>query len=227
LASGHTERVLPDVPIAQYDLSPDGNAIAYEAMDASLWYALVDRRTPPRKLAPQGIYPVFSPSGDVLFRNAVGSILYLIHPDGTGLRAVPGNPGDPEKYAVSPFSPDGKWSTHIAETGLTMAYPSDGGRPVPLCDGCYMGWSRDGKFFWITLYPLTGQNNIVTGLFALKKNSMLPSLPREAIQTQADLMKIPGVVIVPFGSIAPSPDGSSYAFVKQESRWNLYRITLP
>jgi Tol biopolymer transport system component len=227
LASGHAERVLPGVAVTRYALSPDGNAIAYLTTDGSLWYSLVDRRTPPRMLAPRGRRPEFSASGDILFRVGVGLRwpLYRINADGSGIREVPGNPGDP-LHDVSPLSPDEEWATHVSDNGPTLAYPRNGGPAVTLCAGCYAGWTVDGKFFWITLHPFSGQN-AVTGLIPLKNKSMLPSLPREGVRTQADLMKIPGVRLVSSEEVSPAPDGASYAFVKQESRWNLYRIQLP
>ena len=209
----------------QYALSPDGTAVAYTQLDGSLWYGLVDRRTPPRVLAPAGSQPHVHPSGDIFFRIALGSVLYSIHPDGTGMRAVPGNPGDAER-ALSPVSPNEQWSIRTSGTVSTfVAYPGNGGRPIALCEGCFAGWSADGKFFRIILSSVAGKNE-VTGLILLRK-SVLPSLPSEGVRTQADLMKIPGAQVVASLEASLAPDGASYAFVKQESRWNLYLISLP
>jgi len=61
----------------------------------------------------------------------------------------------------------------------------------------------------------------------LNGKSLPQALPPEGVRTRADLMKIPGVQVVPGSIVSPAPDGSSYAFMKQESRWNLYRIPLP
>jgi len=225
LESGHAERVLPGVAVTQYALSPDGKGIAYTATDGSLWLGMVDRRTPPRPLAPRGRNPQFNASGDIFLRVAAGSVLYRIHADGTGLREVPGNPGDPF-HRVSPLSPDEEWTTHVPDDGPTLAYPRNGGHPVNLCEKCYVGWTSNGKFFWITLLPLSEQSG-VTGLIPLKNRLMLPPLPREGVRTQADLMKIPGIHVIPSQEVSPAPDGSGYAFTKQESRWNLYRVELP
>jgi tRNA A-37 threonylcarbamoyl transferase component Bud32 len=225
LASGRAERVLPGVSVAGYALSPDGKSIAYVTTDGRLWYSLVDRQTPPMMLAQQGSAPQFSFSGDIFFRS--GSILYRIHPDGTGMREVPGNPGDP-KLPISPMSPDEEWSIRISDSSHVLAYPKNGGPPVPLCEGanCSAGWTSDAKFFWISVDPLSGQNGLM-GLIPLSSKSMLPALPPQGVRTRADLMKIPGVQVVSTRFASPSPDGSSYAFVKQESRRNLYRIPLP
>jgi len=224
LASGHAERLLPGVDVTHYALSPDGTAVAYTTTDARLWYAVNDRRTPPRLLAPRALNPQFSASGDILFRTKLGSILYRVRPDDQGLQAVPGNPGDP-LHPLAPLSPDGEWSTHVSDTGQTIAL-SRNGRRITLCEGCYVFWSLDAKFIWFTLHLLGGQN-VVTGLIRLKNKSMLPPLPPEGVRSRADLMKIPGVQIIPLATVSPSPDGAGYAFAKRESRWNLYRIALP
>jgi serine/threonine protein kinase len=225
LESGHAERVLPGIAVAGFVLSPDGKAIAYTASDSSMWYASVDRRTPPHLLATQGVNPQFTGSGDILFRSAPDSILYRVHPDGTGVQAVPGNPGD-SMYRTSPLSPDEEWSTRVINSGPTLAYPRNGGRAIPICERCYVRWSSDGKFISITLRVFSGQNGM-TGVIPLKNKAMLPSLPPAGIRTRAELMKVPGVQVVDSVSVSPAPDGSGYAFMKQESRWNLYRVVLP
>jgi serine/threonine protein kinase len=223
LRSGHAEHVLPGVAIAEYAVSPDGKGVAYTTPEGSLWYSPIDRRTPPRLLAARGIRPEFTRSGDILFRMA--TVLYRIRFDGTDLRQVPGNPGD-EDHNIPALSPDEKWSTRVTGQELLLAEARNGGRPVVLCAQCTAGWSLDGRFFWIALRPLGGQDG-VTGLFPLKNQSMFPPLPQSGVNTRADLTKIPGVQIVSTQTVSPAPDGTSYAFVKQESRWNLYRIPLP
>jgi Tol biopolymer transport system component len=225
LASGHAERVLPGVAVTRYALSPDGKAVAYTTTDGSLWFGELQRGAPPRKLAPQGRRVEFSTSGDIFFRTVAGSVLYRIHPDGTGIREVPGNPGHP-LHPVSPLSPDEEWTTNNSGDGPTLLLPRNGGHAIALCEGCYAGWTLDGKFFWITLPPLSGQS-AVTGLIPLRNKSMIPPLPGGGVRTQADLMKIPGVQVIPSPEASPAPDGASYAFTKEDSRWNLYRIPLP
>lgn len=225
LASGHTEMVFPDVLVSYYDLSPDGKAVAFATTDGALWYAPVDRGTPPRMLASRSGRIEFSSSGEIFFHSSLNSVLYAIQPDGTRLRTVPGNPGD-SLHPLTPYSPDGEWSMHLSTDKRTLAFSRRGGPPVVVCDGCFAGWTHDGKFFWITLQALVGQEP-VTGLFPLKRTSALPPVPAGGIRTRAQLMKIPGVVMIASDSVSPAPDGSSYAFVKQESRWNLYRISLP
>jgi hypothetical protein len=229
LASGHVERVLPGVAVGYYAISPDGRSIAYANPEGNLWYAAIDHRTPPRKLAAQGMAPEFNASGDIVFKVRQNSILYRIHPDGTGMSALTGNFGN-SAIPISAVSPNEEWAIREVDDRRVTAYSHDGGRSVYICDRCTAGWSADEKFFWITLSPLTGQNGM-TGLIPLKGKLALPSMPRECVRTQADFMKIPGVRIVSYQGhhqgISPLPDGASFAFVGQESRWNLYRIPLP
>jgi hypothetical protein len=225
LASGQAERVLPGVAVARFVLSHDGKAIAYSASDSSLWYAAVDRGTPPHLLAQRGINPQFTGSGDILFRATPDSILYRVHPDGTGSRAVPGNPGDSFR-ADSPLSPDEELSLHRGNNGALLASPRNGGRPIAVCVDCDAGWSSDGGFFWITMSPRDG-TTMITGLIPLENKSALPPVPRGGVRGRADLIKIPGVQVISSEDVSPAPVGSDYAFWKKESRWNLYRISLP
>lgn len=222
LRSEQPERVLPGVAVNDYALSRDGKAIAYVTKDGSLWYAPIDRRMATLRLAARGKWPQFTGGGDVLFW--ISSALYRIHPDGTDLRSVPGNPGS--LYPPVPsLSPDEHWRIrHIGEA-LTFAEPLAGGRAVPLCHGCTVHWSLDGKLFWMSLRVLNGEP--VTGLFRLKKGTIFPPLPRMGIQTSEELMGLPGVQIISSEIVSPAPDGSRYAFIKEESHWNLYRIPLP
>jgi eukaryotic-like serine/threonine-protein kinase len=225
LASGQAERVLPGVAVDEYVLSREGNAIAYTTADGSLWYGPIDRGMPPRKLAAKGRNPVFGASGDIFFNVADESSLYRVHPDGSGLADVPGLPGSPKAMMSFP-SPDEEWVIGVSLGHRTVAYARNGGRTIPLCEECWQSWSPDGKFFQITLGTLSGQK-VLTGLIPLKNKSMIPALPPEGVRTEADLRHIPGVQVIPSLEVSPAPGGSSYAFVKQESRWNLFRISLP
>jgi len=77
----------------------------------------------------------------------------------------------------------------------------------------------------MSLRSLNGEG--ITGIFRLGHGAMLPALPRGGVKSAAELMEVPGAQIVPSDIAFPAPDGSGYAFLKQESRWNLYRIPLP
>ena len=229
LASGRAEKLLPGVAVAYYAISPDGKAIAYSNTDGSLWCAAIDHRTPPVKLASQGILPEFSASGNIIFKTRQNPALYSVHPDGTGMRALTGNFGN-TAIPIFSVSPDEEWAIREIDDKWVGVYSRDGRRSLHICDRCAAGWSPDGKFFWITLSPLLGQNGM-TGLIPLKDKLSAPPVPREGVRTQADLVKIPGIRIVSYQGhqegISPAPDGASYAFVKQELRWNLYSIPLP
>jgi hypothetical protein len=221
LESGRVERVLPGVSVTDYAVSQDGNAVAYVTADGSLWYASIGRRTAPHRLATEGKQPAFTRSGDVLFR--ISSTLYRIHADGTNRRDEPGNLGDPDRRS-SYLSPDEEWGIRATDNGLVFAEHRSRGTRVPLCDRCLIHWSLDGSRFWIALRELNGEG--VTGIFRLKDNAPFPALVRGGVKTSAELMNLPGVQIVPSDVVSPAPDGSRYAFLKGESRWNLYRIPL-
>lgn len=52
--SGRTDAVLPGVPMREFDVAPDGQRVAFAALDAEgnshVWVATLDRRVPPKQL---------------------------------------------------------------------------------------------------------------------------------------------------------------------------------
>jgi len=51
--SGRTDAVLPGVPMSEFDVAPDGQRVAFAALDAEgnshVWVATLDRRVPPKR----------------------------------------------------------------------------------------------------------------------------------------------------------------------------------
>jgi hypothetical protein len=180
-------------------------------------------------LAAQGIAPQFATSGDILFARSLESAFYRVHPDGTGLQSLDHRYGK-VNVPISTVSPDQQWAIRETDDWNLQAYSRRGDGPIYICDRCIAGWSSNGKFFVIAIKPYAGQNGL-TGLIPLRDGVDLPDFPASGIHLQSDLNKIPGVRIIAYQGhymgISPSPDGSSFAFVKQESHWNLYRIPLP
>jgi serine/threonine protein kinase len=226
LESGRTERVLPGVAVSSYAISPDRKAVVYTALSGGgLWYVPLDGGVPPHRIG-SGFPAGFTLSGDILFRGLRDSKVYVIHADGTDAREVAESSSDPDPihpgYAVSP---DQQWSMGFSKNGALVAYPRGGGRPLVICEGCSVSWTADGRFLRLKLIYYTGVAQ-VTALIHLRDRSMFPELPAAGIRTLADLRKVPGVQIVPSPDAVPSPIGGRYAFIKMESRWNLYRVPL-
>ena len=209
-----------------FTVSPDGRGVAYltkrDAAGGGLWYAELDQRSPPRNLVMSGVLNLtgIGASGVVFYiaQDAQGGHTYRIAPDGTEPRPV--IPGLVRAYGGTANSPDGRWVM-----GNGSAYPLNGGRPVSVCATCSFVWSPDGKSVAMTLHVLEGAEG-VTGVIPLPGNSMFPPLPPKGIQSVDDLKKIPGSQVIPYESVSAGPAGS-YAYTKNDTLRNLYRIPLP
>ena len=235
LKSGRAERVLPGVAIAAYAISPDEKAIAYSTAEGpggagGLWYATLDQRTPPRNLLRSGVLTVagIGKSGDIFYvgRDGQNYHSYRIASDGTGSRQIAGNLARaPGAFSVSP---DEQWIiSQRIESGFMIlsAIPLNGGRAVDLCRNCFVAWSPGGKSLAVTLRSISGVGG-VTGVIPLHGKNMLPVLPAEGIHSPGDLKKIPGIQVLPYEEASLGPAGS-YAYTKEETLTNLYRIPLP
>jgi len=225
LSSNHAERALGGKGVTQFVLSPDGKAIAYKTAANRLWYALLDRRTPPRPLADQvdSRFINIGVSGNIFFANFTRGepTLLRMHADGTARDLV-------ARYStILCVSPDEQWVViKDSSQEWDFAQPVKEGRPVTLCERCRAGWAPNGESFWITLGAIVGAGG-VTGVIPLHSKSMLPPLPAEGIRTLSDLAKVPGVRIAPYEIVSPGPNVSVYAFEKSDARRNIYRIPLP
>ncbi|HKS95143.1 MAG TPA: hypothetical protein VJV74_03305, partial [Terriglobia bacterium] len=252
LDSGRNEVVLPGFSIADYTISPDGKRFAFVSVDAQgkahIWEASLDRRSPPRQLAPAiaEARPMFDSAGILYFAGAEGKVnyVYRVKEDGTGLeKAIP----DPVIFLTN-VSPDGKWVVAFAAiageeaSAATMAYPVGGGASKRLCDRCDVLWSRDGKFVDVSflswnangaeqrestkphrtiMVPLTGSRTFADlAARGFKSEEQLAALPGARALDQPSAQ--PGQAI-----IVPGPEPSIYAFVKETVHRNLYRIPLP
>jgi serine/threonine protein kinase len=121
LNSGFTEPLLPGfsigtggtaAPRAPYDVSPDGEHVVVEAVDAQaksrLWLASIDRKSPPRQIPNvEGDGPQFGANEEILFRAREGDygFAYRVRTDGTGLRKASEHP----VIETMDISPDGQW----------------------------------------------------------------------------------------------------------------------
>ena len=94
--------------------------------------------------------------------------------------------------------------------------------PVPICRNCAAQWSRDGSMLYVAFLPKT---------FAiqLRDGEMLPQLPPGGI-TAENVMTLPVVKIyndTPLpGGLYASDSLSRYAFARETTNRNIYRIPL-
>jgi serine/threonine protein kinase/Tol biopolymer transport system component len=233
LAGDKVERLLPGYSMHGYSVSQDGKTVAFAMTDesghSSLWTAPTNRRTSPVRISSTAIEdsPHFLPDGDIVFRanEASSNFLYRMKGDGTGRRKITSE----QVFEAPAVSPDGRWFVAGSvgpgpqHSATTKAFAVDGGAAVSLCSGyCLVNWDTSGKFLYV-YFP-----ELFKGTYALPVlgDSGLPRLPSAGITRSEDLSYAKTATKIPwFVDSAVSP--SLYAYTRQNTRRNLYRIPLP
>jgi serine/threonine protein kinase len=246
LATGRDDSPLPGFAISRYDISHDGQRIIFAALDqktgSTIWLASLTHSFPPRQLTRTESYrPYFAPGGVIFYLSRDGNrdYVYRMEDDGTARqRVIP----DPVIYLLG-VSPDGReivvWvgQTGSSSPNAVVVYPSDGGKPFPLCTRCgatgpaYAGsaivdWSPDQKFFYFRL-DLPGMHSSNNSFaIPLAPGHVLPDLPPVGFATVDELKAIPGVREIPERNIFPGRDPLTYAAMHTATLRNLYRVWL-
>jgi eukaryotic-like serine/threonine-protein kinase len=233
LAGGNAESVLPGYFMQDYSVSKDGKQVVFAVDDpsghSSLWVAPTNRRTSPVRISSAGAIedsPFFLPDGDIVFRAVDGesNFLYRMKPNGADRHKISPRPAL-DAFAISP---DARWFVaaapgpgpeHAAEV---TAIALDGSTTVTLCETyCSLTWDTSGKFVYVS-FPLMRQG---TNLFPTLPGTGLPKLPRGGIAANDDLKVAKKAADIPqVVESAVSPN--LYAFTRQSTRRNLYRIPL-
>ncbi|MGB2900760.1 MAG: protein kinase [Candidatus Acidiferrum sp.] len=233
LNSGKVERLLPGYSMAGYSVSRDGKAVAFAVNDqsghSSLWVAPTNRRTSPVRISSTASEdsPHFLPEGDLVFRAIEGSsnFIYRMKGDGTGRRKI-----TTERIldAVA-VSPDGRWivaslpNPDQEHTIAIKAFEMDGNKVVPLCLGyCLLNWDITEKFMYVHFPELSESTHALPVL----RDSGLPRLPPAGIARKEDVTNLKTAVVLP-GFVASAVSPSLYAYTRQNTRRNLYRIQVP
>jgi len=244
IASGRTERVLPDLSIRQYHLSLDGKLVVFDAFDAQgrsrVWLSSLDKRFPPRQLTPsdgpEEQRAFFGASGKIYFLRREGSEgqVYRMAPDGSGRERLLAYP----VTFLTNISPDEKWVIawsalpSDASQQVTAAYPLAGGDPTVLClcgtgpinqESPLVAWSGDGKSMLIRIAAMGPSRSVA---LPLRPGQALPTLPAGRFLMPRDLAGLPGATVIPEVSIAPGRDISTYVFARTAAQRNLFRIPL-
>jgi hypothetical protein len=180
----------------------------------------------------QGSQPVFAPSGEIFFRVLEGNsgFAYRVRRDGTGLRKAIATP-IAEMYRISP---DGRWlaawAYSAAEGSMNMAFPLEGGAPVRTSkDIGRLEWSPDGKLLYISVRRM-GRGFLAVGntyVIPLPPGQMLPDIPPGGFATEAEIGKFPGATVIEAADVAPGPAAGVYAFSREATQRNLFRIPIP
>ena len=239
LQSGQKQRLLPDLLMEHYAVSPDGEQIVFINAEGSgresLWIGTADGSSPPRRLVNQDCTrALFAPDGEIYFAGGDYGKMYLqkIRPDGSGLQRVV-----PEKTIfLYDISPDGKWLAVWTEARTDIKiYPSSGGPPTLLCSGCasagaeergvtppIVSWSRDGK----ELYLYSDATHLGYAI-PLNPGQPLPRLPPSGISWSTASPSVAGARLIahprPFMSASPEV----YAYPQLSAHRNIYRILVP
>ena len=232
LSSGKMDRVLPGYSMANYSISRDGKQVAFAANDAaghaSIWIAATNRRSSPVRISSSEIEdsPSFLPNGDLVFRAVEngGNFLYRMRPDGSERRKITSE----RILDVHSMSPDGRWILASAPnpgeevTAVTKAYSLDGTESVKVCLGyCQLVWDDGGKFVYLYFSALSDASYALP----IVRDSGLPSLPPNGVSRLEDLKIAKAIANVPsFAESAISP--SFYAYTRENTRRNLYRVQL-
>jgi serine/threonine protein kinase/Tol biopolymer transport system component len=234
LETGHNERLLPGFLMTGYNISADGQRVAFSAADkqshSHLWLAQLNLRSSPRQFASSvdEDQPAFALNGYIYFRAAEGgsNFLYRMKEDGSERLKVLSDP----ILEFDAVSPDARWAVifqAVSEnqdfSNATAAVPLGGGAPVTICPGfCIAGWGPGGAVFVVYLSVFEGGKTLVIPVSPAKS---LPSLPPAGIQTKADIESIKGAQVLE-GFMLPGPTARLYASLRRSVHRNLYRIPL-
>jgi eukaryotic-like serine/threonine-protein kinase len=243
LSSGLSEPLLPGFPIgiggtatarAPYDISPDGQRVVVETLDAAgksrLWLAPLDRRSPPRQIPNvEGDGPLFGASDEILFRAREGDygFAYRVRTDGSGLRKASEHP----VIETMGISPNGQWLIVYArpskeEAGAALALPLEGGSPIQIYgSGIPLQWSPDARLLFLSIPR--GSPDGSTYVVPLRSGQVFPAIPARGFRSAAEIAALPGVRVIGDLDVAPGASLDRYAFSRETVQRNLYRIPLP
>jgi hypothetical protein len=241
--SGKEERILKDYPMQgysagrgrkqDYSVSRDGKEVAFSMKDQSghtnLWIAPTSRRSSPARIASAAVEdsPFFLPNGDLIFRAIEGgsSFLYRMKTDGTGRSKI----SSERILDIAAVSPDGRWvvagapNSDEEHTAVMKAFPVYGGAPVPLCvDYCTLYWDTAGRYAFLSFVEHGGSSYAMPVMHDVG----LPKLPPAGFARGQDFINAKPNIAIPWlvqSAISPSV----YAYTRETTRRNLYRIQLP
>jgi len=241
LRDGNAEKILPGYPMASgsivqflnqiYAISKDGKQVAFAMKDESgrngLWIAPTNRRSSPVRIASSAAEdsPSFLPDGDLVFRATEGgtNYVYRMKIDGSGRRKITSE----RVLDIATASPDGRWivaaipNPDPEHTVAIKAFAVDGSAAVKLCvDYCFFFWDPGGKFVY--LYSQLHHRSYV---LPVAHDTGLPKvLPGDVarIEREANAKTITAIPQAVFSAVSPS----LYAYTRQTTRRNLYRIPL-
>jgi len=236
LGSGKVERVLPGNSMQDYSVSRDGTEVAFTETDQSsrsnLWVAPAGRRSAPVRI-PSAVAedsPFFLPDGDLVFRAVEGgsNFLYRMKIDGSVRQKI-----TPERILdINGVSPDGRWvvvgtpgsEEEHTKSGI-VAFAVDGTSEVKVSDAyCLLNWDTSGKFVYLNFPDQRGSSDSYA--LPVMRDSGLPKLPPTAAERIEDFGNPKTITTIPW-PVESAVSPSVYAYTRESTRRNLYRIPLP
>jgi serine/threonine protein kinase/Tol biopolymer transport system component len=240
LTGDKTETLLPgyfiqaDYLIKGYSISRDGKEVAFVRKDQSehpgIWVAPTNRRSSPVRISSETAIddsPFFLPDGDLVFRAIEGgsNFLYRMKADGTDRRKI----SSQRVFDAFSVSPDGRWLLAVSpgpdqeHTAQATAFAVDGSTSVPVCLGyCHLIWDSAGEFAHL-YFPALHEGTYLLPVLPL---TGLPKLPPAGIARIEDFATAKTVAPIPH-EVESVLSPSVYAYSRQNTRRNLYRIPLP
>ena len=228
LESGRAAPLASGFQVFAYDISADGRQVVLEAEDreakSRLWLTSFERELPPQAIPNvEGRQPRFGPNGEIFFRGSDGFI-YRVRPDGTGMQKALQQP----ILMFMAASPDGKWLVAWARTtdngsAAVYAFPLGEGPPLLIRPRIRWQWSPDGRFLSFALPFHEGRTYIVP----LPPGKTLPPIPPAGLPSEEEIAHLPGVRRIDALRVVPGPSPDVYAFSRNTTQRNLYRISIP
>ena len=169
-----------------------------------------------------GDWAVFGKPGEIFFRSADG-YAYRIKEDGTGLTRVVQRPVE----RVYGLSPDKQWLV-VLEDKIAIL-PLNGDEPIRLQTDGFATWSPDSKWFYFEA-PRGGMTAAAAGktyAIPLHPGELIPKAIRDGLRAEGDLARLPGVRVIEAGDVAPGLGPDVYAYSRETTQRNLFRIPVP
>jgi serine/threonine protein kinase len=231
IASGRTDRLLPDFSVLDYDISRDERQVVFTTTgsggERQIWISSLDRRSAPRQIARQGDQAVFVDSGHIVFRSLEGHVNFInrISADGKTRERVTSLP----IVDLRDVSFDGRWLIAMSARGdnlaRTLAIPVDGGSPRLICDdSCRTAWSPDGRRFFLWKGFFAGRRPLV--IAPIPAGQTFPEFPAGDSPTFEAWATLPGAEAVEQDDFVPTSDPATFVFTKSDELRNLFRIPL-
>jgi eukaryotic-like serine/threonine-protein kinase len=230
LASGKSDPLLTGQRIVDYDVSRDEARVAFTVLagrESQIFLAATDRSSPPRLVVRGGDMVSFG-AGQLIFRQVGGKGNYLarVQEDGSGLTRIL----EGKVVEIGGVSPDGEWVS-VSDIG---AVP--GNFAVSLRDhtqrricafACFVQWSPDGKFMYVSLTSRVPEAEPAGGTYAIRipHGFRLLNLPASGMD-RASEAELAGIESISKGFLSAGPDPQTYAYTNAAFQGNLFRIPL-